>query len=302
MSDPTTQVTSPNPETPSNLRPIRVAYAGDDSFATCLLALTERAEINVVLCLTTEDDRYNTTVEELARTAGAKLFYGQPERGGWAQLVDAEVDVLITAAYGHRVPVERLDIDIMLNVHPSYLPEGRGPNPLVHLADTSDSGGARDGAGVTVHLLDETFDTGKILLQRRFDGAAQPTLQDLTLWAMATAPTMLHELFDDLDGHRQRATAQGDGSYWPGPAPDDATIDLSTATNETICHTIDRFSRQGATLRLADGQLLHVGSAHLTAVSHRFAPGRLLGRLRGDSIVSARHGLVRAIPFSDDAN
>jgi methionyl-tRNA formyltransferase len=290
-------------------RELRVAYAGDDSFATCLLALTERAELNLVLCLTTEDGRYNSTVEDLARNAGAKIFHGPPERGGWAQLADAGVDVLITAAYGHRVPVEQLNIATMVNVHPSYLPEGRGPNPLVHLADAgranadaNDATASSGGAGVTVHLLDETFDTGKILLQRRFDGDTQPTLQDLTLWAMATAPTMLNELFDDLDGHRQRAIAQGDGSYWPGPHPDEATIDLSTATNETIRHTIDRFSRQGLTLRLADGQLLHVGSAHLTAVSHQFAPGRLLGRLRGDSIVSTPGGLVRAIPFSDTAD
>ena len=280
-------------------QPLRVAYAGDDSFATCLLAMTERMDLDVVFCLTTEDGRFNTTVEELARNAGAKLFYGPPDQGGWAQLVEADVDLLITAAYGHRVPVERLNIETMLNVHPSYLPEGRGPNPLVRIAGAANATEAAEAAGVTVHLLDETFDTGQILLRRRFDGDKQPSLNDLTLWAMATAPSMLNELLDDLDRHIERARTQVGGSYWHALTPDATTIDLSTATAEAIDDVINRFSRQGFSLQLADGQHLHVGSAHHTVVAHDFKPGRLLGRLRGDSLLSTRTGLLRAIPFCD---
>lgn len=278
----------------------RLAYAGDDSFVTCLQAMLDRPDIELVLCLTAEDGRFTGTVDELARVQQAKLIHGPPGPSGWAQINDVGADLLVSAAYGYRIPVEQLNVATMMNVHPSYLPEGRGPNPLVHLAGSAATAADITAAGVTVHLLDRDFDTGPILVRERFEDLGQrPSLMDLTLRALAAAPVLLNRVLDDLDGHVEAALDQTAGSYWPSPDPSESIVDLRTADGATIVAANHRFSRQGFSLRLSDRSLLPVASVHFTEAEHPFQPGRVVGRLRGDYLVGTRSGLIRATPFSD---
>ncbi len=279
-------------------RPLRVGYAGDDSFITCLRVLLDRVDVELAITLTAHDDRYTTTVERLSLAAGAKVIPGNPGASGWDEVDQAELDLLISAAYGYRIPVETLtSIPVMVNVHPSMLPQGRGPNPLPHIAD-----GHLSAAGVTIHLLDSDFDTGPILLQQRLpDLGPTPSLNDLTLAAMATAPTLLTTLLDDLDAIVADATPQGPGSYWPAIDEAESTIDLRTADGPEIERVIHRFACQGFSVRLDDGSRLELENANFTSCPHDFRPGRLLGGLRGDVLLSAVGGLLRGFPFRDDS-
>jgi len=74
-------------------------------------------------------------------------------------------DYIVSCGYSHIVPQEVLEIpsEGCLNLHPSYLPYNRGANPNVWsiVNDTP--------AGVTLHRMDESIDTGEILAQRRIE-------------------------------------------------------------------------------------------------------------------------------------
>lgn len=50
-----------------------------------------------------------------------------------------------------------------INLHPSYLPEYRGPNPIFWMYYNMEKQG-----GVTVHYIDQGEDTGNIILQKRY--------------------------------------------------------------------------------------------------------------------------------------
>lgn len=278
-------------------RRTRVGYAGDDSYVTCLQALLDRSDVELVIVLTAADDRYTATVRQLSAGAGAAVISGKPGPAGWAEVDRAGLDLLVSAAYGHRIPVGELaSVGTMVNVHPSLLPEGRGPNPLPYIAD-----GHPEAAGVTLHLVDENFDTGPILLQQRFEALGdRPSLIDLTLSAMAVGPALLDSLLDDVDRHVAGARPQAAGSYWPGISHRETVVDLATATGKQLEAAVHRLGGQGLTLRLCDGSALSVGTAHFAPAPHRFLPGRLLGRLRGDFLLSIDGGLVRASPFIDD--
>lgn len=276
---------------------IRVAYAGDDSFVTCLRSLLDRPGVELAMTLTADDDRYTATVESLSLAAGAKVVRGDPGRHGWDELDQAGIDLLVSAAYGYLIPIDRLvNIPTMINVHPSLLPEGRGPNPLPYIAS-----GRPDVAGVSIHLIDATFDTGPILLQRRLEGLSQnPSLSDLTIGALALAPVLLNALLDDLPQHLANAKPQGKGSYWPAIDDSESIVDLVTARDADIESTIHRFACQGLSFRLADGRLVNVETANFVRTEHDFQPGRLLGSLRSDLLLSANDGLIRAFPFRDE--
>jgi methionyl-tRNA formyltransferase len=73
-----------------------------------------------------------------------------------------EPDLVISAAFPRLIPAEILKIPTYaaVNLHPSPLPAGRGPNPvrLVYEGATT--------VGATLHRTEAEFDTGAILSQR----------------------------------------------------------------------------------------------------------------------------------------
>lgn len=90
-------------------------------------------------------------------------------------------DIFIVASYGKILPNSLLKIPKygVLNLHPSLLPELRGPSPMrsAILNDIKDT-------GVSVMLLDEEMDHGPILAQRKVSIAPWPqrgSLVDKTL-------------------------------------------------------------------------------------------------------------------------
>ncbi|NOY63731.1 MAG: hypothetical protein GXP10_11390 [Gammaproteobacteria bacterium] len=79
-------------------------------------------------------------------------------------LRDLKPDILLSAYFNQRIDEPVLAIPQLgcLNVHPSPLPAYRGVDPVFYALHRSESE-----LGVTLHLLDKTFDTGNILQQMR---------------------------------------------------------------------------------------------------------------------------------------
>lgn len=82
-----------------------------------------------------------------------------------ALLEDLQPDLALSVGYDHLVPPEILSIppDGCINLHPALLPYNRGKSPNVWsiVEETP--------AGVTLHYMDEEFDTGDIIAQREVE-------------------------------------------------------------------------------------------------------------------------------------
>src|SRR3989344_2638207 len=87
----------------------------------------------------------------------------KPPSGG---LTAKRSDLFIAAAYGKIIPKLILDIPKFgtLNVHPSLLPKFRGPSPIQSFILSDE-----EKTGVTIMLMDEQVDHGKILTQRNLE-------------------------------------------------------------------------------------------------------------------------------------
>jgi methionyl-tRNA formyltransferase len=72
-------------------------------------------------------------------------------------------DALCVACFARKLPASLLSLPRLgaLNVHPSLLPDNRGPDPLFWTFWRGD-----EATGVTIHLMEERFDAGPILAQR----------------------------------------------------------------------------------------------------------------------------------------
>ena len=76
----------------------------------------------------------------------------------------ANADLAVVCSYNKKFPPELLKCvkDGFVNCHPSLLPEYRGANPYSHVIMNNEKE-----TGITLHFMDEDFDTGNIIAQKR---------------------------------------------------------------------------------------------------------------------------------------
>ena len=148
---------------------IRIVFMGTPEFsATCLKALAD-AGYNVVLSVTQPDKPVGrkhiitpSPVKVLSQELGIPVY--QPAtfkaEGSEDEIVNAQPDLIVTAAYGKILPQRVLDIPKSgaLNVHGSLLPKRRGSAPVQRAVLEGD-----EVTGVTIMKMDAGMDTGDIL-------------------------------------------------------------------------------------------------------------------------------------------
>lgn len=106
-----------------------------------------------------------------------------------------EPDVIVMATFNHilRRPAIEIAKLAILNIHPSMLPELRGPDPInealrLKIRHT----------GVTLHLVDEGIDTGDILMQEPFTMPDGITEKGLRTQLADIAGVLLIKCLDNL--------------------------------------------------------------------------------------------------------
>lgn len=126
------------------------------------------------------------------------------------------IDLVVVACFPWRLPASLLSLPAhgCVNVHPSLLPDGRGPEPVFWafrrgLAKT----------GVTLHLMDAEFDTGPIIAQRRHAIPADATIDSLELDLARLGARLLIDTLPALPAGSAIATPQDDGAGRPAPFP-----------------------------------------------------------------------------------
>ncbi len=154
------------------VRPLRVAFLGNDAWSVPSLEALSRSRHEVVLVVTAAPKpagRGNrltgTPVAASAGGAGLPLAEVTTVRSGpgFDLLSASAPDVLVVVAYGELLPPEVLELARIapVNVHFSLLPELRGAAPVQHALLTGMSR-----TGVTTIHMDAGLDTGPVLLQQ----------------------------------------------------------------------------------------------------------------------------------------
>ena len=100
---------------------------------------------------------------------------------------------IVVVAFGQIIPKEVLDLPPCgcINVHPSLLPKYRGAAPIQWALINGE-----EESGITIMLLDETEDTGDIILQQRVRIGPQESAATLTNRLAFTAATALVEVLE----------------------------------------------------------------------------------------------------------
>lgn len=131
-------------------------------------------------------------------------------------------DAIAVACFSLRIPPPLLALPPLgcLNIHPSRLPEGRGPAPLFWALRA----GLRETA-VTVHLMDEGLDSGPIVAQAPLPIPPGIAGEALEQRAMALGGALLVAALRGLAAGTLTPQPQPPGGHsQPTPTPTDCTI------------------------------------------------------------------------------
>ena len=147
---------------------MRVVFMGTPNFSVPILeALIKNYE--VVLVVTQPDKEVGrkkiltpSPIKEVALNNNIEVFQPIKIKEDYQKIIDANPDIIITAAYGQIIPKIILDYPKYkcVNVHASLLPKYRGGAPIHWAIINGD-----EYAGVTIMYMAEKMDAGDIISQ-----------------------------------------------------------------------------------------------------------------------------------------
>jgi len=276
---------------------MRVAFFGTPEFAVPSLRALVGEGFDVVAVVTQPDAPQGRSrsrlvpppVKVVAQAEELPVFQPeQPTEGDFLiRLRETRPDVGVVVAYGHILKAELLELPRrgMVNVHPSLLPELRGPAPVEW---TIINGLER--TGVTIMQLDAGMDTGPILLQIPDPVDPEVTAGELAEHLAEMGAQALVETLALLEQDKLRPVPQDEAlaTYAPKLTREIARIDWSkdAAAIARLIRGLD--PRPGAWTEL-DGAELKLFSAR--PGDGRGAPGELLAA-DGRLLIAAGTGAV----------
>jgi methionyl-tRNA formyltransferase len=200
-------------------------------------------------------------------------------------------DALIVASYNWRIGDWTSKLQYAVNFHPSPLPIGRGPHPLVRaILEGADSW------GVACHKIEHEFDTGDILAERQVPMSADECRESLDIKIQLATKSMAHDVATRFPALWQGARPQGEGSYWKAWNDADRTIDFGQPV-ATIMRVLRAFGLIESLARVNDVPI-HVRRAAGWTEAHSYRPGALIHADNRTLVVAARDGFIALIEWS----
>ncbi len=152
-------------------------------------------------------------------------------RGFLATLATFEADLIVVACFPWRLPAPILALPSMatINIHPSLLPDGRGPEPIFWAFRRN-----LESTGVTLHVTDEGLDTGPIISQRHVAIPTDATMPTLERSLARIGADMLSEFLNAPSlSSSVSAWPQSAGIGYSAPFPDADDLRVMTSWKAT---------------------------------------------------------------------
>ena len=269
---------------------MKIAYFGLDLGMAVLETLLEHRHDIASIHFALEDNQQDSRLSNLARTLGIPAFANRPTTASLEEMEHQQVDFILVNGYPHRIPVGGTTLR-GVNMHPTLLPEGRGPWPFPWLILKGMSE-----TGVTTHKLTEAMDEGDILLQTKYPVCASETLDSLIAKYQIEAPKHILQLIDNFDEAWNNATRQTGGSAWPDTTRKDCTLDWNRSVAE-LTRTIRAFGSSGC-FAVLEGAPLTVRSVDYWTGTPHHAPGTIISETAPSLVVAVSDGYVLLRDYS----
>lgn len=277
---------------------MKIAYFGYDFFAACLDVASENNEVIALYSYLT-DDKYNFNRQIFSKAEKLKLAVNlhRPSLDDFNKLKNLGCELIVSAGYPYRIYAEESGIK-GINIHPSLLPEGRGPWPLPYaiLNDLPFT-------GVSVHKISSIIDGGEIVVQEAFPLDHRDNLESVSCRSQMLAVKLLRQVLIDFDKHWNKSVPQGVGSYWPFPSPTDMKVKWNQSVHQ-VSKTVRAFGKLESSAEI-DGKHWSLQDVTGWQEDHHLSCGAVVHRTQNEVVIAVKDGFVCvrfAFPDSDFQN
>lgn len=231
--------------------------------------------------------------EDIAKSRGIPVFSATDVRceGFHTALQQIAPDLVIMAGFHRLLPVEVFGAsgEYTVNIHPSLLPHHRGGSPNRWVLK-----GGENRTGVTVHLVDEKFDTGEIVLQKQIHVESDDTLQNLQEKTDRLSVEATLEFIElARKGDVQSSPQIGTGSYEKSMKEEDLRIVWSEMSHRDIYDTCRSMKPLRSGFSTLNGVRFYLWDLEIAAEGWNQSPGTVVEVSEDGFSVCCREGVVR---------
>lgn len=244
---------------------MKIVYFGNNLFSSCLKYLLEEGH-QIQRVYKNYSPLNNSNIDKICEDNSIPAFEHKPNLSELNHLVSQGIEMFIVAEYSYLVP--ETNVQYALNIHPTLLPNGRGPTPLPYLINSPEF------SGVTIHKLSSKFDSGDIILQSQISHFVEESLTTLMIKIHLESVELLKVFFEDVDKYYKSAIPQNDYSYWPRINGFKRVLDWNLAV-ENINVLKRSFGHMGLIIKI-NNELWITSHMELFEYKHGLKPGNVI--------------------------
>ena len=152
-------------------------------------------------------------------------------------MIKLNVDLIIVGTWKEKISAKTFNIPRIatINVHPSLLPKYRGPNPYMQTISHGE-----EFSGITIHLMNESYDTGAILKQEKIPILETDTSKELRERTARKAREFVCDFIQELNEKILTPVNQDEryATYFPHITGEEMMLDFTMQTSDEISRTI----------------------------------------------------------------
>jgi methionyl-tRNA formyltransferase len=123
---------------------MKIVYFGNNLFSSCLKYLLAQGH-EILRVYKNNSARNSSIIDSVCADNCIPLHSHKPSESELNQLITLGAEMFIVAEYSYLLPVTK--VKYAINIHPTLLPEGRGPTPLPFLITQPKF------SGITLHKI-----------------------------------------------------------------------------------------------------------------------------------------------------
>jgi methionyl-tRNA formyltransferase len=262
---------------------MKIAYFGYNAFSSCLDLLISSGH-EIVCIYTGENSVHTDRVIRYSAQNKIPLSFDKPDKHQMDALVLAGVDLFLSAEYPWMIPVPD-QLKFAINIHPTMLPNGRGPTPLPLLILAYPQH-----AGITLHKMTNKFDEGEILLQQSIKVDENESFDTLSAKLYVQIPVLLNTLLSNLNYYYENGTKQGKTTSWKKLSRTDQTINWNKPTSKVL-QQVRAFGSLGIYAQL-QGQTYLITAAEGVICEHNIKAGDIISIDEIRLVIASNDGLI----------
>ena len=203
-----------------------------------------------------------------------------------------EADIGVVCSYNYKLSNDFIKTTKhgYINSHPSKLPDYRGAAPYFHIIKNGEKKSA-----ITLHFVDETFDTGDIIYQKEFDLLPNETMGTLFNRTNFMLSDALIEVLNDLQtkGKIPRVPQEKEGCFKEAPKVDGnfkiRWHNSSVFEIENLINASNPFYNAFAFFR---GVNMKIIKAKAYQKQHEYRFGEIIKTNEKELLIAARGGIL----------